>query len=98
MPAFASAWIISSRPDFANWRSEHRRAALGLFVSLDRTVFAIFGAEHHTIHACFRQCLDHLLAPGLRQLVGKEPAIPDYDAHRHFLFRHINPSSMNTSN
>jgi len=40
------------------------------------------------IDAGLSQRLDHLFASRLRQFAGKEPAVPDDDAHRHSLARH----------
>src|ERR1700758_2470119 len=71
--------------------SEQGRAALSLFMRFDCSVLAVFGTENDGIDAGLRQRLNHLLASGLRQLVGKKAAISDDDAHRHFLFvRHMN--------
>src|SRR5208282_5551793 len=78
--------------------AEQGGAALGFVVSLNGAVLAVFRAEHHAIHASLSERLNHFLAPGLRQLAGKKSAVPNDDAHRHFLFRellvrHKNPSS-----
>ena len=75
-------------------------AAFRLVVSLDGAVFAFFGSKDHTIDAGQGERLDHFFASRLRQLAGKKSAVPDDDAHRHFLLgellvRHKNSSSTN---
>src|SRR5437660_6385884 len=70
---------------------EQRRAALSLFVGLDRPMLAVLRTEDDRIHARLGQRLYHLFASRPRQLIGKESTVPDDHAHRHFLGSHINP-------
>ena len=51
-------------------------------------MLALFRAQHYGIYAYPGKSLNDFLAPGFRQLVGKEAAIPDNYTHGHFLLGH----------
>src|SRR5882672_2583252 len=71
-------------------RRARRSVALCFFVVLDGAVLALLCTEHNDIPARLLQNLSHLLAPGLRQMIWKEPPVPHNQPHRHFSFgRHI---------
>ena len=45
---------------------KQRRAAFRFLVRLDRTVRALLGAEHNTVHASALDCAHHFFPSGLR--------------------------------
>ena len=71
--------------DFAFVFTKEGRATLGFVVGFHRAVLAFLRRKNDRIDAGVFQDGDHFLSAGLCQVIGKKSAIPDNDAHRHFL-------------